>query len=73
MKFSIFVIQDAMQFNLTPENDHEKEFLRLLNKYKGKVTIHNGVDLSLNQANFIRSFGQNDEQVAITIHQPEPK
>jgi hypothetical protein len=73
MKISIFVNQDAMQFNLTPETDHEKEFLRMLNKYTGEVTIHSGVDISLNQANYLRSFGERSDAVAITIHKPESK
>lgn len=70
MKFSIFVNQDAMQFNLMPESEHEKEFLRLLNKYKGEVTIYNGADIVLNQANYLRSFGDRNEAVAITIGKP---
>lgn len=70
MKFSMFINQDAMQFNLTPESEHEKEFLLLLKKYSGEVTIHNGIDLSLTQGNYLRSFGDRGEVVAVTIHKP---
>lgn len=27
MKFTMFITEDAVQFNLTPENPHEKKFL----------------------------------------------
>ena len=70
MRFSMFINQDAMQFNLMPESDHEKEFLCLLKKYSGEVTIHNGIDVSLTQGNYLRNFGERDEAVAITIHKP---
>lgn len=70
MKFTMFVTSGAMQFNLEPENQHEKEFLALLDKYKGDVSIKRGVDLAMSQANFIRSYGEKSDIVAITISKP---
>lgn len=71
MRFSIYATKDAMQFNLTPETEHEKEFLRMLNKYKGNVKISAGVDVSLTQGDYLRSFGERGETVAITINASE--
>jgi hypothetical protein len=74
MKFSMYVVKDAIQFNLSPETDIEKEYLNLLNKYTGQVVISKGVDLALCRGKYIRSFGESkDHEVAITIYRPEVK
>jgi len=75
MKFSMFVIDNAIQFNLTPENEHEKEFANLLNKYKGEVSITNGADIAMSSAGYIRNFsyGTSERIIAVTIRKPEPK
>lgn len=70
MKFTMFVASDAMQFNLEPETETEKELLKLLNKYKGEVTIHNGVSIAESQGGFIRNYGETERVLAITIRKP---
>ena len=46
MRFTMFITEDAVQFNLAPENDHEKKFLGILSEYEGGATIHHGVNVS---------------------------
>jgi len=68
MKFSLMLDEDNIQFNLTPENHHEKEFSTLLQKYKGSVIISNGADIGLCQGGYLRSYNQDSNRtIAITI------
>lgn len=73
MKFSMYVIDDAIQFNLTPETDIETKYMKLLKDYDGidkVISIHNGVDVTFcqgGQGGFIRDFGKDDKTIAITI------
>ena len=72
MKFSMFVTDKAIQFNLTPENEHEEEFANMLKKYKGEVSISNGADIGMNQSGYIRNFSSDTDEkiIAITIRKP---
>lgn len=56
MKITMFVTENGMQFNLMPENEHEKRFLKIMDDFKGRVTIHRGIDVGLCQSGFIRNF-----------------
>jgi hypothetical protein len=67
MKISIIVTENAMQFNLEPENDHESKFLEILTTYNGEVTITKGVELNMCQAGFVRSFGPDPRMATVTI------
>jgi len=73
MKFTMFVTEEAIQFNLEPESEHEKEFLKMLGRYNGDVSIKQGADIGMSQAGYIRNFGSESKHVAITINKPEPK
>ena len=77
MKFSIFATENAIQFNLTPENEHEKEFVKILEKYKGEVYTKMGVDISMTQGNYLRVFGEREDTLAVTVNKEikeiEPK
>ena len=55
MKISLFVTDTTMQFNLTPESEHEKDFMKLLEKYEGDVSIHNGVEVIETRGNYLRN------------------
>jgi hypothetical protein len=67
MKFTMFITEDAVQFNLTPENPHEKKFLGILSEYEGGATIHHGVNVSECGGGYIRDFGRNREILAVII------
>lgn len=73
MKISIILTEHEVQFNLEAESEHEKEFNRMLNKFgeNGEVAVNLGVDLSMCQAGFVRTFGQTPNAVAITIRKRE--
>lgn len=71
MKINLFVTNDAIQFNLEPESEHEKEFFAILTKYTGEVTISRGVDIGLCQGGYIRSFGENSRVTTVTIRKPK--
>lgn len=72
MKFTMFVTEDVVQFNLTPENDHEKKFLGVLAEYEGSVRLHHGVDVSECKGEYLRVFGERREVLAVTIRRREP-
>ncbi len=72
MKFSMFITEDSMQMNLTPENDHEKRFMDILNATNGEVSIHKGVDIGSCQGGYVRNFGERERSTAITILNPKP-
>jgi hypothetical protein len=67
MNISIFVTEDAMQFNLEAESAHEKKMFELLEKYSGKVVLGRGHDIGMCQGNYIRNFGDNPTALTITI------
>lgn len=66
MKISVFLTETGMQFNLTPENEHEKYFLGIMKKFTGEATIKSGVSIQENQAGYYREFAQSDT-VAVVI------
>lgn len=68
MNITLFVTQGAIQFNLEPETPHEKEMLKILEKYKGKVEIKKGIDLGMSHAGYIRSFDELRDGIAIVVH-----
>lgn len=70
MNITIFATEDAMQFNLKAEGDHEKMFMKLLKVYSGKVTISDGIDVGMTQGGYLRVFQRNNDTVAITIEKP---
>jgi hypothetical protein len=74
MKITMFLTDNAMQFNLDPESDHEKEFVSLLRKYTGAVSIQAGADIGMSKAGYVRNFGEgvSSRIVAIVIRKPEP-
>ena len=67
MRFTMFITEDSVQFNLAPENDHEKKFLGILSEYEGGATIHHGVNVAECRGGYIRDFGRNREVLAVTI------
>ena len=67
MRFTMFITEDAVQFNLSPENAHEKKFLGILSEYEGGATIHHGVNVAECRGGYIRDFGRNREILAVTI------
>jgi hypothetical protein len=72
MKFSMFITENSMQVNLTPENDHEKRFMDILNATNGEVRIHKGISISESQGGYIRNYGETERSTAITILNPKP-
>jgi hypothetical protein len=66
MKITMFVTEDAMQFNLTPESPHETEMMEILNKFTGTVSIKHGSKVDRCQGGWLRDFGE-DSSTAITI------
>ena len=69
----MFVTEGAMQFNLVPTSDHEKEMMNILNKFQGNVTIQKGSDIGMCHGNYVRNFGGNNNALTITINKPELK
>lgn len=69
MKITMMLTGDAMQFNLKPETEHEKEFVKMIVANPGQATIHKGVDIGLCQGGYLRNFsyGESERQLAITI------
>jgi hypothetical protein len=68
MKFTMFVTEDAVQFNLETENEHEEKFMGVLSEYQGTVELHKGVDVGLCQGSYLRNFGGSEARVlAVTI------
>ena len=73
MKISMYATGNKIQFNLEPENDHEKNFMRMLSSYTGKVEVHSGVNISDCKGGYVRNFGRDNNTTAITISKPEKK
>ena len=70
MKWSMTMTSSTMQFNLEAENEHENELCKILNKFtRGEVSVHQGVNIGMNQVGFMREFSQPDKVCAITIRQ----
>ena len=67
MRFSMFITENAMQINLTPENDHERTFIKMIDGENKIVTIHKGVDIGMCQGGYVRNFGTKSEALAITL------
>lgn len=72
MKWSLYVTGDALQINLEPEGANEEELTGLLNKYAGSAVVHKGVSIKECVGGYIRSYGEQDKHVAITIRKPIP-
>lgn len=70
MKWSAFITEGAIQFNLEPENDHEKELLSSLAKYTGEVSVHKGVSIRECRGGYLRNYGGDERHTAITIKPP---
>lgn len=68
MKISMFLTSNAMQFNLTPETQHEKDFMALLEKYDGEVSITKGVEVIETRGNYLRNESS-PQTVVITVRQ----
>ena len=66
----MFITENVVQVNLTPENDHERKFVQMLMDYEGPVKIHHGVNISECRGGYLRDFGLR-EALAITIHRPK--
>lgn len=77
MRITMFITEESLQINLTPENDHEREGLAYLNSYNGEARIHQGVNIQETRGDYLRSFetSQNDPYptVAIKIDKSNPK
>lgn len=67
MRITIFVTEDGMQFNLTPESALEKRMMTILRDHSGPVRVHHGANIERTRGEFIRDFGDDSESVAITI------
>ena len=67
----MFITEDAIQFNLDHESDHEKEMMKALSAFKGDVTITQGADIGMCSGDYIRSFGDRPTACAITIRKPQ--
>lgn len=67
MKFSMFITENKLQLNLTPETDHEKEAMKALEGYTGPAAIHKGVSIGPCHGGYVRNFGEEANTTAITI------
>ena len=56
-----------MQFNLEPQDDHERELVASLAKYQGTVTLHKGVSVGDCRGGYLRNFGERDNVLAVRI------
>lgn len=68
MNFTVFVTENAIQFNLELESDREKELLSLLEKYKGDVSVFRGVNISESRGGFLRDYGERNNIISIKIN-----
>ena len=81
MRFSLFLVEDAMQFNLEPETEHEKKFIKMISDYTGEKNVYEGADINMCRGGYLRNFshirGPYDKRdwktLAITIKKPEAK
>ena len=71
MKFTALITAEALQINLVPEAEHEKEFVKTLEKYHGEVSIHTGVSVEECRGGYLRVFGESKDVLAITIRKGE--
>lgn len=72
MKITMMMTEDAIQFNLEPESEHEKDFMKGLSKYKGVVSISNGVSVGMSHGGYLRNYGEEERVTAITIYKSMP-
>ena len=47
MRITMYVTDEALQFNIEVDGDLYSYFASLMKKYKGEVTIHEGVNIGL--------------------------
>lgn len=71
MKWSMMLRENVLQVNLEPENDHEREAMKILRTHGGVATIHAGVSIERCQGGYMRNFGEANDAVAITIHKED--
>lgn len=67
MKWSLMLREDTLQINLEPENDHEREAVKILRSHGGSAEIRTGVSIAEYQGGYMRNFGERSDTVAITI------
>lgn len=58
MKITAYLTQDAIQFNLIPESEHERNFMALLKKYTGEVHVEIGANIGMCRGGYLRDFGR---------------
>ena len=74
MKITVYLTKDVLQFNLEAETEAEKMFVKTLSKHSpGTVEVHQGANLSENQAGYVRNFGGGSSICAVTIRKKEPE
>lgn len=61
------ITKDALQFNMLPETEPEREMLRVLAKHEGTAHISRGSNFTMTQGGFLRDFGQPADSIAVTI------
>lgn len=66
MKITAYLTENAIQFNLVPETDHERKFMAMLADYRGEVTVTEAAQIGRCQGGYIRDFG-GERGAAITI------
>lgn len=72
MIITLFQTDDVLQFNLSPENDHERQMVKGLEGYSGPATIHPGVSIGECRGGYLRDFGSDKSICAVTIHKAPP-
>lgn len=79
MRITLFVTPEALQFNLDPQGEHERELLDVIAKYDGQVHIAAGAHIGTCKGHYVRQFSADRTPgiLAITIERepppPEPK
>jgi hypothetical protein len=67
MRITIFITEDIAQFNLVPENDHEKKFMGMIKDYQGLVMIKRGVSIEETHGGYLRNLGEDKDNLAIVL------
>jgi hypothetical protein len=71
MKWTMMLATNRLQINLEPENDHEREAMKILKAHEGVATVHAGVSISDCRGGYLRSYEAPADTVAITITKGE--
>lgn len=73
MKISLIINQEALQVNLQPENDGDRQLFQVLMAYNGSpAQITTGVELSMCRGGYLRAFGRGEGIACITIKKFAP-